>query len=137
MVNVGLIWYLVWSIIPGVVTYLPISGPSYIYFQISETLIQFLCWKIFVKDFLACASLIDSICSLKHNQSNLYLVRSVVCLLPICWEFVEFSVLWNFPQRYLGLCMFDWFDIWSEASSWGVVLCLPFSVQLYVFFLFA
>ena len=32
----------------------------------------------------------------------------------------------NFCQRFLSLCLLDWFDIWSEALSGWVALCLTF-----------
>ena len=65
------------------------SGKSYVYFLFAEILIEFLCCKIFVKDFL------------------------------------------------IGLCIFDWFDIWYKVLSGWVIHCLPLSALSFVYFLFA
>ena len=49
--------------------------------------------------------------------------------------FVHSSV--NCYQSLLDLCMLDWFDIWSEAISVGVLPCLHFLGLTFIYLLFA
>ena len=56
--------------------------------------------------------------------------------LSICLPFPTF---FNFLQRFLALCIMDWFDIWSEELSGWVVPFFAFQVcdLSNVYFLFA
>ena len=78
-------------------------------------------------------------------------VRIAICRLPFDFKYFYAPPLGGegiqfypcllvrkiFCQRFLDLCMLDWFDIWSKALSGLVVLCLSFSGPWYVYFLFA
>ena len=57
-------------------------------------------------------------------------MTGALCLTLVCMAI-------NFYQRFLKLCVLDWFKIWSEELSGWVVICLLFSGMTCVYFLFA